>query len=127
LSPNAGDSLDLTLYWRGLRKLDKDYKVFANILDRATLTKYAASDGMPVNWQAPTTTWEAGTIIKDMHILTVDPNAPPGIYETEIGVYAQADDGSIQRLRIVTADGGMANDSMDLTRVRILPMPAGNK
>ncbi len=127
LSPNEGGSIDLTLYWRGLKKLDKDYKVFANILDRATLTKYAASDGMPVNWQAPTTTWEAGTIIKDVHTLPVDPNAPPGIYETEIGIYWQADDGSIQRLRIVTTDGGMANDSMDLTRVRIMPMPAGNQ
>ncbi|MBI1282324.1 MAG: DUF2142 domain-containing protein [Anaerolineaceae bacterium] len=127
LSPNAGDSVDLTLYWRGLKKLDKDYKIFANIIDRPTLTKYAASDGMPVNWQAPTTIWETGTIIKDVHNLKVDPNAPPGIYETEIGIYWQADDGSIQRLRIVTADGGMANDSMDLTRVRIMPMPAGNK
>ncbi len=127
LSPNAGDSVDLTLYWRGLKKLDKDYKIFTNILDLPTLTKYAASDGMPVNWQAPTTTWEAGTIIKDVHILNVDSNAPPGIYETEIGLYAQGDDGSIQRLRIVTTDGGMANDSMDLTRVRILPLPAGNK
>jgi len=127
LSPNAGDTIDLTLYWRGLRKLDKDYKVFANIIDPPTLTKYAASDGMPVNWQAPTTTWEAGTIIKDVHTLKVDPNAPPGIYETEIGLYSQTEDGSIQRLRIVTADGGMANDYMNLTRVRILPMPAGTQ
>nr|MBA3869314.1 glycosyltransferase family 39 protein [Anaerolineae bacterium] len=127
ISPTAGDSIDLTLYWRSLRKLDKDYKVFANIIDRPTLTKYASSDGMPVNWQAPTTTWETGKIIQDVHTLKVDPNAPPGIYETEIGLYAQSDDGTIQRLRIVTTDGGMANDSMDLTRVQIMPMPTGNK
>jgi hypothetical protein len=125
LSPTVGDSVDLTLYWRGLKKLNKDYKVFANILDPATLTKYAASDGMPVNWQAPTTTWETGTIIKDVHTLKVDPNAPPGIYETQIGLYSQADDGSIQRLRIVTPDGGMASDYLSLTRVRIMPMPTG--
>ncbi len=127
LSPTVGDSIDLTLYWRGLHKLDKDYKVFANIIDRPTLTKYAASDGMPVNWQAPTTTWETGTIIKDVHTLKVDPNAPPGIYDTEIGLYSQNDDGTIQRLRIITADGGMADDSMNLTRVRIMPMLTGNK
>ncbi len=125
LTPKAGDTIEITLYWRGLRKLDTDYKVFANIIDPMTLTKYAASDGMPVNWQAPTTTWEAGTIIKDIHTVQVDPNAPPGIYETEIGLYSQADDGTIQRLRIVTVDGGMASDYMNLTRVRILP--AGNK
>ncbi|MCA0452804.1 MAG: glycosyltransferase family 39 protein [Chloroflexi bacterium] len=124
LTPTAGDTIELTLYWRGLRKLDTDYKVFANILDPQTLTKYAASDGMPVNWQAPTTTWETGTIIKDTHTLTVDPNTPPGIYETELGLYSQSEDGTIHRLRIVTVDGGMANDYMNMTRVRILP--AGN-
>lgn len=127
LSPAAGDSIDLTLYWRALRKLDKDYKVFVNIIDRPTLTKFASSDGMPVNWQAPTTTWTVGTIIKDVHILKVDPNAPPGIYETEFGLYSQAEDGTIQRLRIVTTDGGMADDFMNLTRVRIVPATTGNK
>ncbi len=121
LSPTIGASVDLTLYWRGLKKLDHDYKVFANIIDPRTLTKYAASDGMPVNWQAPTTTWEIGNIIEDTHTLTVDPNAPPGIYETEIGLYWQAEDGTIQRLRIVTADGGMANDYTNMSRVRIMP------
>lgn len=124
LTPETGNTVELTLYWRGLRKLDTDYKVFANIIEPQTLTKYAASDGMPVNWQAPTTTWETGTIIKDKHLLTVDPNAPPGIYETEIGLYSQGVDGAIQRLRIVTSDGGMANNYMNMTRVRIVP--AGN-
>jgi 4-amino-4-deoxy-L-arabinose transferase-like glycosyltransferase len=121
LSPAAGDTVELTLYWRGMRKIDKDYKIFANILDTPTLTKYAASDGMPMNWQAPTTTWEPGAIIKDVHTLTIDPNAPPGMYDTEIGWYWQVEDGSLQRLRIVTPDGGMANDFMNLTRVRIVP------
>ncbi len=120
LSPEAGDTVELTLYWRGLHKLDTDYKVFANIIEPQTLTKYAASDGMPVNWQAPTTTWAAGTIIKDTHTLPLDPNAPSGIYETQIGLYSQGEDGTIQRLRIVTGDGGMANDYMTMTRVRIL-------
>ncbi len=121
LTPRAGDTIELTLYWRALRPLDVDYKVFANILDRATLNKYAASDGMPDNWNRPTTTWQPGEIITDVHVLTVDPNAPPGIYETEIGWYREAGDGSFPRLRLVTVDGGMANDYANLTRVRILP------
>ncbi len=120
LSPAAGDTIELTLYWRGLATMTQDYKVFANILDLPTLTKYAASDGMPANWGAPTTTWTAGTIITDVHTLTVDPNAPPGIYETEIGWYLQAEDGSFPRLRIVTPDGGMADNYLNLSRVRIV-------
>ncbi len=121
LSPSAGDNTTLTLYWRGMKPIDTDYKVFANILDPQTLTKYASSDAMPVNWQAPTSTWQPGTIIEDAHTLTVDSNAPAGIYELQVGLYALTEDGSISRLRIVTPDGGMANDFLYLTRVRIEP------
>jgi 4-amino-4-deoxy-L-arabinose transferase-like glycosyltransferase len=120
LSPAAGDTVELTLYWRALVPLTVDYKIFANILDRATLVKYAASDGMPDNWNRPTTTWQAGEIITDRHQLVVDPNAPPGIYETEIGWYQEGADGSFPRLRLVTSDGGMANDYANLTRVRVV-------
>jgi 4-amino-4-deoxy-L-arabinose transferase-like glycosyltransferase len=121
ISPAAGNTVELTMYWRAMQPISEDYKIFANILDPATLTKYAASDGMPANWNAPTSTWEVGEIIQDTHILKVDPNAPPGIYETEIGWYLPAEDGSFPRLRIVTPDGGMANNYLNLSRVRILP------
>jgi 4-amino-4-deoxy-L-arabinose transferase-like glycosyltransferase len=124
ISPAPGDTIELTLYWRGLQPIPEDYKVFANILDSQTLTKYAASDGMPANWNAPTSTWKPGEIIEDTHILRVDPNAPSGIYETEIGLYLQAPDGSFPRLRIVTPDGGMADNYFNLSRVRILPAEA---
>ncbi|MEO8609772.1 MAG: DUF2142 domain-containing protein [Chloroflexota bacterium] len=120
LSPVAGDTVQLTLYWRALQKIEQDYKIFANILDPKTLTKYAASDGMPVDWNAPTTTWNSGEIIKDVHTLKVNPNTPPGIYETEIGWYLQAEDGSFPRLRIVTPDGGMADNYLNLSRVRVV-------
>lgn len=120
LSPAAGDTVELTLYWRGLQKMTTDYKVFANILDPLTLTKYAASDGMPAQWNAPTTTWTPGEIITDTHTWTVDPNTLPGIYETEIGLYSEGADGTFPRLQIITPDGGMANNFLNLSRVRIL-------
>lgn len=121
LSPAAGDTIELTLYWRGLQKITNDYKVFANILDPDTLTKYAASDGMPVNWQAPTSTWTVGTVIEDTHTLVIDPNAPPGMYKLELGLYLSTPDGSFERLRVVTPDGGMADNYIYLTPVRIEP------
>jgi 4-amino-4-deoxy-L-arabinose transferase-like glycosyltransferase len=124
LSPKAGDTVELTLYWRGMRKMERDYKIFANILDPQTLTKYAASDSMPVNWNAPTTSWEPGKIIEDKHTLKVDPNTPPAIYELAIGWYSQEPDGSFPRLRIVTPDGGMAEDYLYLSRVRVYPAEA---
>jgi 4-amino-4-deoxy-L-arabinose transferase-like glycosyltransferase len=120
LSPAPGETVELTLYWRGLTQIENDYKVFANILDPRTLTKYAASDGMPDNWNAPTSGWQPGDIIVDRHRLSVDPNAPPGIFELELGLYREAN-GEFPRLRIFTPDGGQANNFIYLTRVRIRP------
>ncbi|MCB9454729.1 MAG: glycosyltransferase family 39 protein [Anaerolineaceae bacterium] len=120
LSPQVGDTVDLTLYWRGLEKMDRDYIVFAHIIDPSTLTIYAGSDAMPVQWNAPTSTWTPGEIITDNHVLTVREEAIPGIYELEIGLYTQEPDGAFPRLRIVTPDGGMANDFTYLSRVRVL-------
>lgn len=116
LTPAPGETLTLTLYWRGLRPLDTDYKIFAHIIDPQTLTKYAASDAMPAGWAAPTSTWETGTLITDTHTLVVIPDALPGIYELEIGIYREADS---ERLRIITPDGGQADNFIRLSRVRI--------
>ena len=80
---------------------------------------YAGSDAMPVQWQAPTSTWQPGVTVEDTHELPVNPDSPPGIYELEIGLYLQEPSGSFPRLRIVTPDGGMAADYFYLSRVRV--------
>ena len=120
LTPTVGETVELTLYWRGLSTIEADYKVFANILDPRTLTKYAASDAMPVQWTAPTSTWQPGQIVEDTHTLPIDVNAPPGIYELELGLYQEGAEG-FPRLRIHTPDGGQADNFIYLSRVRILP------
>ena len=86
-----------------------------------TLTKYAASNAMPVAWTAPTSTWQPGEIIKDIHLLSVDPNAPSDIFEVEIGLYTQDEAGIFTRLRIVPEIGGSADNFLRLSSVRILP------
>lgn len=120
LSPAAGETINLTLYWRAQQPVEEDYKVFTSIIDMTTLTKYAASDAMPVEWTRPTSTWEAGEIIVDTHTLAVTPDAVPGIYELQIGLYKETDAG-LERLRIFTPDGGQAFDVTYLSRVRIEP------
>jgi 4-amino-4-deoxy-L-arabinose transferase-like glycosyltransferase len=120
LAPKAGDTLELTLYWRALRPVTEDYVVFAHVIDPRTLTIFAGSDAQPVGWTAPTSTWVPGEIVVDTHSMIVDPDTPPGIYELEIGLYLQRPDG-FPRLRIVTPDGGMANDYAYLSRLRVFP------
>lgn len=119
LSPEAGASVELTLYWQALVELDTDYVVFANILDLPTLTKYASSNAMPVQWQAPTSTWEVGHIVIDTHSLNVTEDAPSGNYELEVGLYTQDDEGKFHRLNIFDESEGLGNNRIHLSRVRI--------
>ncbi|MDQ7033387.1 MAG: glycosyltransferase family 39 protein [Anaerolineae bacterium] len=91
LNPSLGDTIDLTLYWRALQPIERDYVVFANIIDPTTFTKYAASNAMPVQWTRPTSTWEVGEIIQDTHTLTIADNAVSGVYPIEVGLYLQQD------------------------------------
>jgi hypothetical protein len=122
LSPVAGDETTLTLYWRALRDIDTDYTVFAQIIDPATTRIYAASNAMPAAYTRPTTTWRVGEIIEDAHTLTIDPTTPPFIYEVYIGLYTQDAAGGFHRLSVIGADGGMAFDYTQLSRVRVLPV-----
>ncbi len=89
LQAAQGETIELTLYWQALQPISRDYVVFANIIDPPTLTKYAASNAMPANWQRPTTTWQPGERIEDTHTLTINPDAPPGSYPIEVGLYLQ--------------------------------------
>lgn len=121
LSPAAGSSIDVTLYWRALQPIAADYVVFVHVIDPPTLTIHAGSDAQPAAWTRPTSTWQTGEIIEDRHTMTVNPNAPPAIYEVEIGLYIQNQEGGFERLRVLTPDGGMANDYAYLNRIRVLP------
>lgn len=123
LSAPAGGTLELTLFWRALSPIPRDYIVFAHIVEPASMRIYAGSDAMPAAWARPTTTWAPGEIIEDRHTLAIDPATPPvpGIYEVEIGLYLNPGDGTFPRLRVVTPDGGMASDFTYLSRVRVLP------
>jgi hypothetical protein len=89
LTSAAGETVELTLYWRALETMSTDYVVFANIIDRQTLTKYADSNAMPVEWTRPTSTWTVGEIIEDKHKLTIRDDAEAGIYQIELGLYLQ--------------------------------------
>jgi 4-amino-4-deoxy-L-arabinose transferase-like glycosyltransferase len=119
LTPAAGSDVTLTLYWRALRPIEKNYSVFAHIIDPRSFTIYAGKDSYPAD--TPTATWQPGEIIEDVRVLPVRADTPPDIYELEVGLYSQEADDSFPRLRIVTADGGMADNWFYLSRVRVLP------
>jgi hypothetical protein len=116
-----GQEAHLTLYWRCLERMERDYKVFTHLLleDGNTLEQ---QDGQPRDGRHPTSSWRTGEIIVDRYRLRVPMNAQPGNYPLTTGMYypptgrrlaIQAEDGStraeghilLQELQVVEASG----------------------
>lgn len=109
----AGETLNLTLYWRLNQPLPEDYTFFAQVVDEDT-TRWASQD-LPV----PTSTWETGQIIPVPLTLSLSEETPPGVYPVIIGLYTRTEDGGFARLQRITEDGRPTDDFLQLTLVRV--------
>lgn len=96
LSPKGrvkrGNLLKVNLYWKARHKIEWNYTVFVHLLGEAynPATKgpvWAQSDSQPLDGGYPTSQWIVDTIVKDHHEMSVDPHAPPGRYQIEVGMY----------------------------------------
>ena len=74
-------------------------------------------DSEPLNGGYPTHQWFVGEIILDRHCLQVDPNAPPGVYQIEIGMYILE---TMERLAVRDADGRPVGDRILLSKIRVV-------
>jgi hypothetical protein len=81
-----GDEVRVALYWRALRPMPIDYKVFVHILGPDGRL-VAQTDSPPLNWSYPTTLWQPGEHIRDEHLLSVDPTTPRDDYALFVGLY----------------------------------------
>lgn len=98
-SVQAGETVELTLYWRALGASDVGYTVFAHLLDEAGRL-VGQHDGVPAGGQRPTTGWLDGEIIVDRHRMTFKDVGYTGVTQVEIGLY-DPDTGG----RLSTAEG----------------------
>lgn len=83
---SPGDTLHLTLYWQAQREMDEDYTVFVHLVDEEG-TIWGQKDGWPEGGFYPTSFWDPGEIVQDRYDLVIDPQAPPGLYRFEVGLY----------------------------------------
>jgi len=114
-----GETVTLTLYWRGLRGMDVNYTVSAQLVD-AGQRKAAQDDAWPLDGAAPTAAWEPGQVLADVRTLEVYPDAPPGVYDVRVAVYV-SEEGEIVHLPVIPAGGQMLSNHVVLTRVRVAP------
>jgi hypothetical protein len=79
-------TLTLTVTWQAVEQVAGDYTVFAHLL-AADETKLAQRDTRPCDGQCPTDTWQPGQIVVDAYQLSLAPDAPPGPYHLDMGLY----------------------------------------
>lgn len=90
-SPNkqidAGDELDLMLYWKAQQLLDINYQVFVHIFDEAG-NLVAQSDKLNPG-DFPTRRWTTDKYIQDPHELVLPADLPAGTYTVTAGLWVQ--------------------------------------
>jgi hypothetical protein len=81
-----GSLLHLTLYWRARQHMTVSYTVFTHLLGKGGGI-WGQKDNMPVKGTYPTTGWVEGEVITDEYEIVIQPNAPSGDYQIEVGMY----------------------------------------
>jgi 4-amino-4-deoxy-L-arabinose transferase-like glycosyltransferase len=118
-SVEAGDRLDLFLFWRSLQPASLNYTQFVHLLDQGG-RRWGQRDREPLDGSYRTSEWEPGEVIIDRFRLDVDPTAPPGPYSLVVGWY---DLESGERLPVVDGRGGAAGDQILLGPVQVRGRP----
>jgi hypothetical protein len=91
-----GNYAVLTLYWRTDAVLTIRYKVFTHLLGSTWNAEqgsflWGQQDNEPQGDQWPTTRWVPGEVVVDRYRIKVDPQAPAGAYQLEVGMYGLLD------------------------------------
>jgi hypothetical protein len=108
-----GGSIHLVLYWKALLPIGANYQVFTHLYDG---TLWGQHDGAPGCAMRPTTLWEPGRVVRDEHVIPVDPSTPVGDVPLLVGMYS-LDTG--ERLSVRDANGEPIGDVIPLTDVRV--------
>lgn len=113
-----GDTLRLTLYWRGLNPIAANYSVFARIRGDGEAI-FARQDNWPQQGTSATSTWSPQRVVEDSYALTLGLDTPAGTYDVEVGLYEAV---TGQRLQLTDEQGNLIDaDYLSLSRVRVLP------
>ena len=115
----AGDVLQLTLFWEARQKPAERYKVFVQLLDGANHI-VGQLDSEPGGNLLPTDTWQPGQAVTDRYGVLVHPGTPPGEHRLIAGMYSLSTGGRLP----VQRDGEPLGDHVALGLVRVIRPPA---
>ncbi|HLF01744.1 MAG TPA: hypothetical protein VI547_07185, partial [Anaerolineales bacterium] len=120
ITVRAGESVELRIKWRALASIENSYTVFVHLLDSGN-GLVASQDYTPLGGAWPTMLWFPkwlpGQTAVDPYRLTIPPEAPPGDYVIEIGLYGLR---SVVRVPAFDAEGNLAGDRFVAGEVRVI-------
>lgn len=111
---HPGEEMTATFYWQARGPVAKEYTIFAHILDEGLIMH----GGTDVGAVPTTSTWQPGAVFESIHTFRLSPDAPPGLYRFEIGLYPWPD---FARLRLLDAAGAEGADRFLLGPIRVRP------
>lgn len=82
----AGESLDLSLYWRPTQRLDVNYHVVLYLVDGQGQV-WAQTDEMPLGSLYLTSRWKEGEILREPIRLNIPKGTPEGEYTLQVAIY----------------------------------------
>ena len=116
---HPGQALYVTLYWRVLQPVDESYTVFVHVIDSSNRI-WGQKDFTPLGGSYPTflwiPKWLEGQVIDDRYIVVLDPQAPPGEYWIEVGMYGMT---TTKRVPIFDQELNLAGDRVILGSIRV--------
>lgn len=123
-----GEAIVVTLYWRALATLDRDYTASVQLhgpFNPATNGPlWAQEDTQPGKGTYPTTRWTPGETIIEQYSFAIPPDAPPGGYALQASMYWLP---TLERLPVTPAPGGgqPGADTVELGQVELVVRPGG--
>ena len=82
----VGEPVEFTLYWKAIRRPERDYKVFVHLVDKDN-SIVGQDDGTPACGRCPTWIWQPGEVIADSHPLAARHVGAGGPYMLIAGLY----------------------------------------
>jgi len=102
-----GDEITVTLYWQTVQELAIDYTSYVHLITENG-QGVAQSDHRPGGDIYPSSYWQIGEILHDVHTFSVPPNISGGVYRLRVGMYYQPEPGVIEGMGNGTEIGSIA-------------------
>jgi hypothetical protein len=101
---SAGGEVILTLFWRRLQEVERDYDVAVSLQDQSG-KEWTKIKRQPVLWTYPPRLWRDGELVADAYAVTVPKQAAPGNYHLTIALTLSNSE-QAERFRLPTGSDG---------------------